>query len=174
MRWIMKKTVKYSIVVLAVAALLAGVVGCGSSSTTANTQPSASANNNSGTGNGKGNANGNRGSGPRGGGMFNNQALLSLLKMDQPTLQNDLNAGKTLVDIGKEHSVTEDQIVNVLVQQRIDAAKNQGKTDDEINQSKVQWTDQAKQQAENKMNLNRGGNGNNNGNNNGNSNANGN
>lgn len=91
--------------------------------------------------------------------MFNNQALLSLLNMDQTTLQNDLKNGKTLVDIGKEHSVTEDQIVNVLVQQRVDAAKKQGKTDDEINQSKVQWTDQAKNQAENPMNFNRGGSG---------------
>jgi hypothetical protein len=151
----MRQTIKYSLVVLAVVALLAGVVGCGSSSTTANTQPSPSTSNHSGNGNGNGNAN--RAPGQQGGGMFNNQALLSLLKMDQPTLQDDLKNGKTLVDIGKEHSVTEDQIVNVLVQQRIDAAKKQGKTDDEINQSKVQWTDQAKNQAENKMNFNRGG-----------------
>jgi hypothetical protein len=154
----MRQTIKYSLVVLAVAALLAGVVGCGSSAATANTQPSPAASNHGG--NGYGNGNGNRAPGQQGGGgMFNNQALLSLLKMDQQTLQTDLKNGKTLVDIGKEHSVTEDQIVNVLVQQRIDAAKKQGQTDDEINQNKVQWTDQAKTQAENKMNFNRGGGG---------------
>jgi hypothetical protein len=161
--WMMRQTIKYSLVVLTLAALLAGVVGCGSSSATVN-QPSASASNSNGNGNGngygKGNGNGNRPPGQGGGGMFNNPALLSLLKIDQPTLQNDLKNGKTLVDIGKEHSVTEDQIVNVLVQQRVDAAKKQGKTDDEINQSKVQWTDQAKNQAENQMNFNRGGGGN--------------
>jgi hypothetical protein len=168
--WVMRKSIKYGIALLAAAALITGVVGCGASSTADNTQQSASANN-SGYGNGKGN----RSPGQRGVGMFNNQALLSMLKIDQQTLQNDLKDGKTLVDIGKEQGVTEDQIVNILVQQRMDAAKKQGKTDDEINQSKVQWTDQAKKQAENKKNFNRGGNGygngqyNNQGNNQGNS-----
>jgi hypothetical protein len=150
----LEKSIKYGIVALAAAALIAGVAGCGASSAASGARHSASANHS---------GNGNRGPGQRGGGMFNNQALLSLLKIDQQTLLNDLKNGKTLVEIGKEQGVTEEQIVNVLVQQRIDAAKKQGKTDDEINQSKAQWTDQAKKQAETKMNFNRGGNGNGNG-----------
>jgi hypothetical protein len=83
---------------------------------------------------------------------------LDLLKIDQQTLQNELKDGKTLVDVGKDKGTTEDQIVGVLVQERVNAAKKQGKTDDEINQSKAQWTDQAKKQAENKMNFNQNGN----------------
>ncbi|WP_143069214.1 hypothetical protein [Paenibacillus sp. OV219] len=88
--------------------------------------------------------------------MLNNPALVSLLKIDQQTLQADLKNGKTLVEIGQEQGVTEDQIVNAIVEQRVEVAKQQGKTDDEINQSKVQWTDQAKNQVEGKMNINRG------------------
>lgn len=93
-------------------------------------------------GNGMGNHQG------RGGGMASNTALLQLLKIDAQTLQDDLKQGKTMVDIGKGQGVTEDQIVNLLVQQRIDNAKKQGKTQDEIDKSKTQWNDQVKKQIE--------------------------
>jgi hypothetical protein len=179
----MRRSLEYGIAVLTAAALITGVAGCGNKPAAGgSTQQTASANADSGNSNGNANSNGNgnsnnpngnRGGSPRGGGMFNSQALLDLLKIDQQTLQNDLRNDKTLVDIGKEKGITEDKIFGVLVQERIDAAKKQGKTDDEINQSKAQWTDQAKKQAENKMNFNRTGN-NSNGNGNGSSNGNGN
>ncbi|MCM2532474.1 hypothetical protein NDK43_08860 [Neobacillus pocheonensis] len=41
-----------------------------------------------------------------------NQTLLHLLKMDPISLKDEVKSGKSIVDIGKEKNVTEDQMVN--------------------------------------------------------------
>lgn len=162
-----KPTIKLGVTLLAAAAILGTASGCGTAAQTANGKAVAAAStaapdssNPAGTASPSGSphANGTKGNGSGsnrgpGGGMFNNPKLLSLLQIDQETLMQDIRNGKALVEIGKEHNVTEDQIVEELVQQRVDAAKNQGKTDDEINSSKTEWTTQAKKQAENQMNF---------------------
>lgn len=80
--------------------------------------------------------------------LVKNEILLNLLKMDPISLRQELNSGKSIVEVGKEKNVTEEQMVNALIQQRVNAAKKNGKTDAQINQLKTKWTNQIKKQLE--------------------------
>jgi hypothetical protein len=80
--------------------------------------------------------------------IVKNEILLNVLKMDPISLRQELNTGKSIVEVGKEKNVTEDQMVNALIQQRVNAAKKNGKTDAQINQLKTKWTQQIKKQLE--------------------------
>jgi hypothetical protein len=82
--------------------------------------------------------------------LADNQTLLHLLKMDPISLKDEVKSGKSIVDIGKEKNVTEDQMVNALLDQRINSMKKSGKTNEEINQRKQKLTEQIKRQLERK------------------------
>lgn len=59
----------------------------------------------------------------RGPGMFEDEKLLSLLKVDSDTLKSELRSGRTLVSIAKEHGVSEKKLKDFFVRtmtQRID------------------------------------------------------
>ena len=80
--------------------------------------------------------------------LAQNKTLLHLLRMDPISLRDEINSGKSIVEIGKEKNVTEDQMVNALIEQRIKTMKKNGKTDEEINQTKQKLTEQIKRQLE--------------------------
>lgn len=69
--------------------------------------------------------------GPRPGhGPFDNTKLLALLNIDEPTLKNELKAGKTLAAVANEHGVSEAQLKDFLVGQmteRLDEGVKSGK-----------------------------------------------
>lgn len=63
-------------------------------------------------------------------GMLGNKELLTLLKVDAETLKNELKAGKTLVAIGNDHGVSEQQLKDFMINsmtQRIDKGVESGR-----------------------------------------------
>jgi hypothetical protein len=87
-------------------------------------------------------------------GQYKNQELLTLLKTDAATLQQDLKSGKSLADIAVAHGKTEQDIINLLVTQetqRIDKAVTNGKlTQEKANQIKAKLPAQIKNRVEHK------------------------
>lgn len=80
--------------------------------------------------------------------LANNQNLLHLLKLDPITVKDEMKSGKSLVEIGKEQNVTEDQMVSMLEQIRDAALQKKGETQDQINQSNAKWEVRIKRQLE--------------------------
>jgi hypothetical protein len=80
--------------------------------------------------------------------LENNPNLLHLLKLDPITVKDEMKSGKSLVDIGKEQNVTEEQMVSTLEQIRDAALQKKGETQDQINQSNAKWEVQIKKQLE--------------------------
>ncbi|RNB89860.1 hypothetical protein EDM56_11930 [Brevibacillus fluminis] len=87
--------------------------------------------------------------------LQNNADLLSLLKVDETKLQDELKAGKTIADIAKEQGVAEDAVVSLLVSQEEAQLKKQvedGKlTQDQADKMKENASDRVKSMIENKM-----------------------
>jgi uncharacterized protein YidB (DUF937 family) len=87
-------------------------------------------------------------------GQFNNQQLLSLLKIDAPTLQQDLKSEQSLADIASAQGVNEQDVINLLVQQstdRINKAVAAGKlTQDKATQREANLSAQVKKMVEHK------------------------
>lgn len=86
--------------------------------------------------------------------LADNQELLTLLKIDGPTLNQELKANKSLADIAAEKKVPEQQVIDVLVKQssqRMDQAVQAGKlTKDKADQMKAKMQDQIKKNVERK------------------------
>lgn len=135
----MKKTVIIGSIILSIA-----LAGCSNPSTTnqtsSNTQNSTATTSKAKTN--KKATKGNRVS------LANNPNLLHLLKLDPITVKDEMKSGKSLVDIGKEQNVTEDQMVSTLEQIRDTSLQKKGKTQDQINQSNTKWEVQIKKQLE--------------------------
>ncbi|MGZ4033152.1 MAG: hypothetical protein ACXVDJ_10435 [Tumebacillaceae bacterium] len=93
--------------------------------------------------------------GHKAGGFFklDNQALLTLLKLDKDQLQTQLKAGKTLADIAKAQGVTEQQVIDTIVtaqEQHFAQAVKDGKmTLAQSDQMKTNLSDMAKKMVEN-------------------------
>ncbi|WP_051330961.1 hypothetical protein [Aneurinibacillus terranovensis] len=87
-------------------------------------------------------------------GHFDNQELLSLLKLDATTLQQDVKGGKSLADIAAAQGVQEQQVIDLLVNQasqRLDKAVQAGKlTQAQADQKKADLPNQMKKMVENK------------------------
>jgi hypothetical protein len=80
--------------------------------------------------------------------LVKNEYLFHLLKMDPLSLKDEMKSGKSIVDVGKEKNVTEDQMVNTLIQQRISSMKAKGKTDAQIQEKQTIWEKQLRIQLE--------------------------
>jgi hypothetical protein len=138
----MKKIIAMTTIGLAIAA----ITGCSSTNTTAaNQQQSAPAKQDQGQSTQK------KGQHK---GQADNQELLSLLKIDSNTLQEDFKAGKSLADIAAEKGVPEQQVIDLLVKQsaqRTDEAVKSGKlTQDKADQMKAKEPDRIKKSVEHK------------------------
>jgi ribosomal protein S20 len=87
-------------------------------------------------------------------GQFSNQQLLTLLKIDASTLQQDLKAGQSLAGIASTQGVSEQDVINLLVQQstdRINKAVSAGKlTQDKATQREANLPAQVKKMVEHK------------------------
>jgi ribosomal protein S20 len=87
-------------------------------------------------------------------GQLDNQELLSLLKVDATTLQQELKAGKSLADIAAAQGVEEQKVIDLMVKQaseRLDQAVQAGKlTQNQADQRKAKLQDQIKDRVENK------------------------
>lgn len=68
--------------------------------------------------NGKGNMHHNHGQKHHA--AFDKTKLLELLKMSDESLKNEMKAGKTLVEIGKEHGVSEEMLKTTLAEQMLE------------------------------------------------------
>lgn len=83
-----------------------------------------------------------------------NQELLTLLGVDDATLKQDFQSGQSLADIAASKNVSEQQVIDLLVNQesqRIDQAVTSGKlTQDQADQKKSKLADESKQRVENK------------------------
>jgi uncharacterized protein YceK len=135
----MKKTVIIGSIILTIA-----LAGCSSASTTNETTSNAQ-NSTATTSKAKTNQKATKGKRVS---LANNPNLLHLLKLDPLTVKDEMKSGKSLVNIGKEQNVTEDQMVNTLEQIRDVALQKKGKTQDQINQSNAKWEVQIKKQLE--------------------------
>jgi hypothetical protein len=86
--------------------------------------------------------------------MEGNAQLLSLLKIDQATLQKERQSGKSLVEIAKEKGVSEQQVMDAVIEQRtanIDAAAAAGRmTKERADELKAAMTEQVKQMVNSK------------------------
>jgi hypothetical protein len=134
------------------AILLAAMVGCSSSASNSNAASSdAQANPSSTQQSGQ----------PKGANrqyqrksLFDNQELLSLLKIDSATLKQELKAGKSLADIAAEKKVPEQQVIDLMVKdsaQRIDQSVQSGKvSQDKATQMKAKMQEQIKKNVERK------------------------
>ncbi|SDF05156.1 LysM peptidoglycan-binding domain-containing protein [Sporomusa acidovorans] len=70
------------------------------------------------------------GYGPMGRGLFNDTKLLALLKMDKESLRTELQSGKSLVTVAKEHGVSEQTLKKLVIDemsQRIDQGVKEGR-----------------------------------------------
>ncbi|HJV47359.1 MAG TPA: hypothetical protein VJ824_16705 [Bacillota bacterium] len=87
-------------------------------------------------------------------GRMNNEELLSLLKMDEKTMQDEFKAGKSLADIADEKGVPEQQVIDLLVkqsQERTDQAVKSGKlTQEKADKMKANEQERIKQSVEHK------------------------
>jgi hypothetical protein len=87
-------------------------------------------------------------------GTFNNQQLLSLLKVDANTLQQDLKAGKSIADIASAQGVQEQSVIDLLVSQetqKLDQALQAGKlTQDQLTKEKADLQNEIKNRVEHK------------------------
>jgi hypothetical protein len=145
-------SLKKFITITASAVLLAALAGC---SSTASNSPSASsdtqANASSAQQSGQ-QKNANRQHQRRT--LIDNQELLTLLKIDDATLKQELKAGKSLADIAGEKKVPEQQVIDLLVKdssQRIDKSVQTGKiAQDKATQMKAKLPDQIKKNVERK------------------------
>jgi uncharacterized protein (DUF433 family)/ribosomal protein S20 len=89
--------------------------------------------------------------------QFKDQKLLSLLNIDAQTLKQELKAGKSLADIAAEKSVSEQQVIDLLVSeatQKLDQAVQSGKlTQDKADNIKANLADHIKKVVEQKGNF---------------------
>jgi predicted DNA-binding protein YlxM (UPF0122 family) len=87
-------------------------------------------------------------------GQLDNQELLSLLKVDAATLQQELKAGKSLADIAAAQGVEKQKVIDLMFKQaseRLDQAVQAGKlTQDQADKRKAELQDQIKNRVENK------------------------
>jgi uncharacterized protein YidB (DUF937 family) len=87
-------------------------------------------------------------------GQFNNPELLSLLKLDAGTLQQNIKSGKSLADIAAGQGVEEQKVIDLLVKQaseRLDKAVQAGKlTQAQADEKKKNLQGQIKNRVENK------------------------
>ncbi|WP_052947547.1 hypothetical protein [Aneurinibacillus tyrosinisolvens] len=86
--------------------------------------------------------------------QFNNQELLSLLKVDAATLQQNLKNGKSLADVAAAQGVDEQKVIDLLVNQhaqRLAQAIQDGKlTQEQANQKKADEQTEIKNRVEQK------------------------
>lgn len=86
--------------------------------------------------------------------MQGNAELLSLLKIDQAALQQEHQSGKSLVEIAEERGISEQQVMDVILEQRaanIDSALAAGRiTKERAEEIKAALTDQVKQMVNSK------------------------
>lgn len=86
--------------------------------------------------------------------MQGNAELLSLLKIDQAALQQEHQSGKSLVEIAEERGISEQQVMDVILEQRaanIDSALAAGRiTKERAEEIKTALTDQVKQMVNSK------------------------
>jgi hypothetical protein len=96
-------------------------------------------------------------------GPFANQELVSLLKIDANTLQQDLQAGKSLAEIASAQQVDEQKVIDLFANQfsqRLDQEVQSGKlTQDQATQKKAEMQNRAKEMVEKKGGFGHGGSG---------------
>jgi hypothetical protein len=138
----------------AVGFCLASLVGCSSSNQSASASNSSSQPTQQATQQTSQPSSDNGQANHKGQGPYENQELLSLLKIDSNTLQSDLKAGKSLADIAQEKGVQDQQVIDLLVKQsaqKADEAVKSGKlTQDKADQMKGKEQDRIKQEVERK------------------------